>query len=99
MTFYNDSNGRLVLNTKIRPSSRSTALMAYDDFLYIDVSAQPEAGKANHELVKFLAKLLKIKQTNIKIVAGETSRTKVLSITGIELNELKDRINNELRHS
>lgn len=40
----------------------------------------PEAGKANQELIKFLAKRLHITQQQITIVTGNTGRKKRLKI-------------------
>ena len=49
-------------------------------FLKVSVNAVPEKGKANKELVAFLAKKLKIAKTRILIVRGETDRCKFLEI-------------------
>ena len=40
----------------------------------------PEGGKANQELIKFLAKSLGLTQNEIEIVAGATSRNKKIKI-------------------
>jgi len=40
----------------------------------------PENGKANLELIKFLAKSLNLTQNEIEIVAGGTSRNKKIKI-------------------
>lgn len=44
--------------------------------LRIAVKAKPQQGAANKELVKFLAKLLDLKQSDIVIISGELSRQK-----------------------
>lgn len=41
----------------------------------------PEKGKANKELIAFLAKKLKIAKSSIKIISGELDRWKKLAIT------------------
>ncbi len=41
----------------------------------------PEKGKANKELIAFLAKKLKIAKSSIKIISGELDRWKKLTIT------------------
>lgn len=53
-----------------------------EEFLKISVVSVPEKGKANEELLKFLAKSFKIAKSAIEIVAGETDRCKKLRITG-----------------
>ena len=41
----------------------------------------PEKGKANKELITFLAKKLKIAKSSIQIISGELDRWKKLAIT------------------
>ena len=41
----------------------------------------PEKGKANKELIAFLAKKLKIAKSSIQIISGELDRWKKLAIT------------------
>lgn len=44
------------------------------------LKSAPEGGKANQELIKFLAKSLALTQNEIEIVAGATSRNKKIKI-------------------
>lgn len=55
------------------------------EYLKVNVASVPEDGKANEELIKFLAKKLKIPKSQIEIIRGETSRLKVLRISGVGL--------------
>lgn len=50
------------------------------DFLKIKITAPPAKGKANKELIKFLARHFKIAQSAISIIKGEKSRNKVIGI-------------------
>lgn len=50
------------------------------EYLKISVAAQPEDGKANEELIKFLSKKLKIPKSKIEIIRGEAARIKVLKL-------------------
>lgn len=50
--------------------------------LSIKVSSPPVDGGANHELVKFIAKALGLRQEDIYIVSGEGSRIKILRLAG-----------------
>ena len=49
-------------------------------------------GAANEELVRFVAKVLGIRQRDIELVRGETSREKLLSITGLTAAEIESRL-------
>ncbi len=48
----------------------------------VSVTAVPEDGKANRALIKLLSKAWGVPKTAISIVAGETDRHKILSISG-----------------
>lgn len=49
-------------------------------WLKIKVAAPPEDGKANAELLKFLAKYFKCPKSSLTLVSGETSRHKRIKI-------------------
>lgn len=53
-----------------------------NDALCIKLQAPPVEGKANHHLVKFLARTLAIRASSITIVKGATARTKAVAIAG-----------------
>jgi len=48
--------------------------------LKIKIAAPPIEGKANKELIDFLAKHFKVSKSQIKILRGETSREKLIEI-------------------
>jgi uncharacterized protein (TIGR00251 family) len=72
------NKGRLLIIAK--PNSRKNEILGYDNekkAVKIAIAAQPEDGKANKELIKFLSKECKIKA---RIISGLTSREKLLEI-------------------
>jgi uncharacterized protein (TIGR00251 family) len=48
----------------------------------VRVTAAPEKGKANKEVIKLIARAVGLPATSISVVVGETSRTKVLRFAG-----------------
>lgn len=52
--------------------------------LQVKVREYPEKGKANEALIKLLAKVLHIPQSQISLVRGATGRIKQLKIEGEE---------------
>jgi hypothetical protein len=46
------------------------------------VTAQPEAGRANEELLQMLAREWHVPRRDLSIIAGSTSRNKVVRIAG-----------------
>jgi uncharacterized protein len=52
--------------------------------LKVKIAAVPEDGKANRELIRFLAKTWKLAPSAITLARGEHSRHKLLNINGID---------------
>ncbi len=50
------------------------------EFLKISVVSVPEKGKANKELLGFLAKKLNMPKSSLEIISGETDRYKKILI-------------------
>lgn len=53
------------------------------EFLKVCVVSVPEKGKANKELLGFIAKKLNVSKSQCEIVAGELDRYKKIKISGI----------------
>lgn len=69
------------LDLKVVPSSGRTGLQIdKSGHFKCYLKSPPEKGKANQELIKLLAKLLGIRQEDVSIVSGLTSRNKRVSI-------------------
>lgn len=86
-------NGRIRLSIKVKPKSSPQGIVGVrDDKLVIRISAPALDGKANHALVVFLAKKLRIKKTEVLLVNGEKSRSKLLELSGLTLLEAKTRL-------
>jgi len=64
-----------------------------DGTIRIEVKSQPIEGRANQELINFLAKLLSVNKNQVIIMRGANSRNKLIKI---ESNE-KERILHTLR--
>ena len=65
-------------------SSRNTVVGVHGDALKIALTAPPVDGKANQELLKFLAKCLGLSKSEIRIAAGDSSRNKTILITSMD---------------
>jgi uncharacterized protein (TIGR00251 family) len=68
------------LKVIVKPNSNENKILGYDNSknaLKVAISSAPEKGKANHELTKFLSKLIGKK---IVISSGLKSREKILLI-------------------
>ncbi len=73
------------ITVKVTPSSpRNQVLGLADGVWKIKVAAPPDKGKANQELISFLAGRLGIRRSDIELVRGASSRHKILAIGGID---------------
>jgi uncharacterized protein len=71
----------LTIIIKIIPSSgRQAITLKKNNLLTCYLKSPPEDGKANKELIQFLAKALKIPQSAVTIVSGAMRRTKLIRI-------------------
>jgi uncharacterized protein (TIGR00251 family) len=71
------------LAVRLHPGARKNGVTGvHADALKIALTAPPVDGKANEALIEFLAEALRLPRARVAIVAGFTSRTKTLRITG-----------------
>lgn len=76
----------LILNVKIIPKSSKNEIIGWEkenNLLKIKIKEIPEKGKANKELIKFLAKTLHTAKSNIIIEKGQSSKLKKLTIKNV----------------
>ncbi len=85
----NNSSPGIRLAVKVTPNAGRNEITSFKDgVLHVKVSAAPEKGKANKELVDFLAEKLGIRKSSIFIVKGQASRHKALLIKGTNSDAL-----------
>jgi len=71
----------LVIEVKVVPGCKTQSfVLDKQGIIKCTLKSQPEKGKANEELVKFLSKTLHIAQQDIKIMSGHTGRKKLIKI-------------------
>ena len=78
---------------KVQPRARRNAVMGeLGDALKIALTAPPSDGKANQACVEFLADLLELPRSAIRIASGQSSRNKVIRVTGITAAQVRERL-------
>ena len=83
-----------VLHLQIKPNSRKRELV-FDkttNSITIFVKSPPEKGKANRELLKFLAKYFEKPTNEMQIVAGQTSRDKTILFLNTNTTDIKNKL-------
>lgn len=69
------------LHVQVIPKASRTEIAGWDGkILKVRLNAVPEKGKANKELIEFLAKWLKLPKTSIQLHRGDTSRLKTFHL-------------------
>ena len=81
-----------ILSVRVVPNKPESRIMdtSDDGTIRIEVKSQPIEGKANQELIKFLAKLLNVNKNQVIIVRGANSRNKLIKIESIEKARILD---------
>ena len=84
----NDDDGNLFLGVHVSPGAgRSAIIGRHGDALKVRVAAPPVEGRANAACVTLLARVLGLKENQVELVGGQTSRSKRVKITGIERDD------------
>mgnify|MGYP003308744335 FL=1 len=75
------------LALKVTPGARKNEILGWEDdypqvgrVLKVKIAAPPVEGKANKEIVLFLAKALGVTKSSIEVVHGTSGRIKLVEI-------------------
>lgn len=66
-----------------------------DGTIKVRVKAPPVDGKANQELVGFLADFFGVRKSAVRIISGETNRNKSVFIEGIDRKSVQAKLAEE----
>lgn len=79
--FFSSTSQGYILKLHIVPGARQTMVAGlHGDRLKIKVAAAPEKGRANQELLEFLAHTLKVPLKDVRLTSGTTSRAKAVAV-------------------
>ncbi len=77
------TDGRITLTLHIQPGAKKTEVAGqHGEALKIRLAAPPVDGKANEALLRFVAETLGLPKSAVSLKSGQTSRRKVLEISG-----------------
>lgn len=84
------------LALKVTPGARKNEILGWEDdypqvgrVLKVRIAAPPVEGKANKEIIHFLAKFLGVPKSSIEVVHGTSGRIKLVEIPdGTDLGAL-----------
>jgi uncharacterized protein len=81
------------LRLRVQPrASRSELAGIHGDAFRVRVSAPPVDGAANEAVIRLLADLLSVPGSTVQVVAGMTSRSKVVRVEGIGVEQAVQRL-------
>jgi hypothetical protein len=81
------------LRVRVVPGARTTQVVGrLGDAWKLRVHAAPERGRANDEVVALLAETLGLPRADVRVVAGHTTRDKVVELGGISRDEAERRL-------
>lgn len=70
------------LRIYVQPNTSQNSIVGlYDNALKVKLKTPPVDGKANKALIALLSKELETPKSNIHVISGFTSRTKIVEIT------------------
>ncbi|NHJ47848.1 MAG: DUF167 domain-containing protein [Asgard group archaeon] len=84
----------MIMKLYVKPNSQTQKIVydSIDKNLTVFLKSPPDKGKANKELIKFLAKYLDISSSEISIISGHTSREKILMLDLETITSIKAKL-------
>jgi uncharacterized protein (TIGR00251 family) len=82
--WYISSPIGVILLIKVSPSAKKCQALPYSTespWIKIAITAPPDKGKANEMLLSFVAKILRVKNSDCALLSGSTSKQKKVSIS------------------
>jgi uncharacterized protein len=81
------------LQLRVSPGAGRTQVVGRHGAAWkVRVTAAPEGGRANDAVVRLLAAALNLSRRDVDIVSGHSARDKVVSVAGIDADEIERRL-------
>ena len=81
------------LRVRVIPRAKRNEIAGWrEGALLVRLTAPPVEGAANKLLVRFLARQFGLRPADIEIAGGETSRDKLLRLSGLSEDELQRKL-------
>jgi uncharacterized protein len=78
---------------KVHPRAKKDAIAGeLGAVLKVSLTAPPVDGRGNDACIEFFSKLLKVPRSSVTIASGQTSRNKVISVSGVTGQYIRDRM-------
>jgi len=81
------------LRLRVAPGARRSEIVGrHGDAWRVRVTAPPDRGRANEEVLEVLAAALDVRPRQLRLVSGASSRDKVVELEGIDAIEAERRL-------
>ena len=91
MVEINEKAGVVTLRARVQPrASRTEVTGEHAGAIKVKIAAPPVDGKANEECCRFLAKLLGVRAGSVEIIAGESSRDKIIRVHNTSAERVRE---------
>jgi uncharacterized protein (TIGR00251 family) len=81
------------ISVTVSPGSRRSEVVGrHGEGWRARVAAPPERGRANEALCELLAEALDVPRRSVRVVVGDTARSKVIEIEGLDAAEIERRL-------
>jgi uncharacterized protein YggU (UPF0235/DUF167 family) len=81
-----------MITVRVTPRSGRTEVEAGSAGIIVRVRAAPEGGRATDEALRAIARAVGVPPTDVRLVKGVRSRTKVFEVRGITADDLQVRL-------
>lgn len=83
----------ITIKVRVIPrAAKSGVAGVRDDALLVRLNAPPVEGAANDELVRVLSDLLGVSKRAVAIVGGARARSKIVRVTGIDVETCRSKL-------
>jgi uncharacterized protein (TIGR00251 family) len=91
--YRSEGDDAVVLSVHVQPGAgRSAVVGRHGTSLKVRVAAAPEKGRANEATVALLAETFGVEPSAVEVVGGETSRSKRLRLSGLDLDDFRRQV-------
>jgi len=83
MVKITEKNDSIAIEFHIKPNSKITKLSKDTDSFTLFIASPPVKGKANRVIIQYLSRLFGVMKSQITIISGVKSDTKVILFSGL----------------
>ncbi len=92
-----DTSEGAIFTVKVHARARKNAITGVvGDALKLALTAPPVEGKANQAVIEFFADFFEIARSSVTIASGETSRRKVVRVSGVSAERVESMLAREI---